>query len=92
MRQRACTQKENENLSREAASAQSKLLALLKKVEYRSEEEMALDCIARMEVDALHALPKAGPSPDTETLGVATETVEVGERRLCMVRASRCPA
>lgn len=42
---------------------------------------MALDCIARMEVDALQALPKASPSPDTETLGVATETVEVGERR-----------
>eukprot|EP00802_Teleaulax_amphioxeia_P005712 Tamp_05716.p2 GENE.Tamp_05716~~Tamp_05716.p2 ORF type:complete len:464 (+),score=94.54 Tamp_05716:108-1394(+) len=37
---------------------------------------MALDCIARMEVDALQALPKASPSPDTETLGVATETVE----------------
>lgn len=81
MRLRACAQKENENLSREAASSQSKLLALLKKAEYRSEEEMALDCIARMEVDALQALPKASPSPDTETLGVATETVEVGERR-----------
>ncbi len=76
---RARTQ-ERENVAREAALTKSKMMALLSKAEHRSSEELALDCIARMEVAALQALPKAGPPPEAETLSVATKTVEVGER------------
>lgn len=71
---------ERENLAREAALAKSKVLALLSKAEHRSAEELALDCTARMEVEALQALPKAGRPPEAETLSVATETVEVGKQ------------
>jgi hypothetical protein len=71
---------ERENFAREAALTKSKVLALLSKAEHRSAEELALECIARMEVEALQALPKAGPPPEAEMLSVATETVEVGKR------------
>ena len=77
----ACARtQERENFAREAALAKSKVLALLSKAEHRSAEELALDCIARMEVEALQALPNSGPPPEAETLSVATETVEVGKR------------
>uniref|UniRef100_A0A7S0ETH0 Uncharacterized protein n=1 Tax=Hanusia phi TaxID=3032 RepID=A0A7S0ETH0_9CRYP len=51
--------KERDDLQREASTAHAELYAVLKQSDYRSADELALDCMARMAVEASQA-----PVPD----------------------------
>eukprot|EP00283_Hemiselmis_rufescens_P010123 CAMPEP_0173431904 /NCGR_PEP_ID=MMETSP1357-20121228/9893_1 /TAXON_ID=77926 /ORGANISM="Hemiselmis rufescens, Strain PCC563" /LENGTH=804 /DNA_ID=CAMNT_0014396435 /DNA_START=167 /DNA_END=2577 /DNA_ORIENTATION=+ len=51
--------KERDELQREAATANAELFAVLKQSEYRSADELGLDCMARMALEAQQA-----PIPD----------------------------
>jgi hypothetical protein len=57
--------KERDDLMREAQTAHAELYAVLKQSDYRSSDELALDCMARMAIEAQQMpLPEVPPEVD----------------------------
>mmetsp|Transcript_32992 Transcript_32992/g.78679 ORF Transcript_32992/g.78679 Transcript_32992/m.78679 type:complete len:823 (+) Transcript_32992:113-2581(+) len=67
--------KERDELQREAATANAELFAVLKQSDYRSADELALDCMARMAVEAQQTPVPDFPA-DMEQLRAKMTTAE----------------
>ena len=55
--------KERDDLQREAQTAHAELYAVLKQSDYRSSDELALDCMARMAIEAQQTPLQPVPTP-----------------------------
>ena len=67
--------KERDELAREATAAHAELYAVLKQSDYRSADELALDCMARMALEAQQN-PASEIPQDLEPMRVKMATAE----------------
>jgi hypothetical protein len=74
--------KERDDLQREAQTAHAELYAVLKQSDYRSSDELALDCMARMAIEAQQTpLPEFPADVDEVRIRAATRRSSTGASR-----------